>query len=347
MNRNRFLPIIACLLVLLVVQLGCGKTLPKIPEPTQESILPSPVEKPTEPPTEMPASPPTEEPPAKESPEVVPTSPKDTPAPPEPYATPINPGSGSVWDWSDGSQMVYIPAGEFTMGISLFTLESLMQRCPGCTRDWYLNETPDHPVYLDGYWIDRIEVSNAHYQNCVLAMQCTEPEHLDAYFTDRYFYDIEYNEHPVIYVSWEQAQNYCLWAGKRLPTEAEWEKAARGIDGRLSPWGSFSTINCTLANYDDCNQPLADVDSYPAGASPYGALNMAGNVREWVFDWYSADYYERSPTSNPLGPDAGERHTVRGGSYLNIAMLVRATSRDSGPPDPDGALGFRCAIAAK
>ncbi len=348
MKTNGLSTSIASLLVLILVQLSCGQMPTKIPEPTQGILEPSPVEKPTESiPTEMPAQPSPEQSPTEQSPEVFPTSIVNTPAPPKPYATPINPGSGSIWEWSDGSQMVYIPAGEFTMGISLFTLETLMQRCPGCTRDWYLNETPDHKVSLDEYWIDRTEVRNAHYRSCVFANICTEPVQLYAYFTANYFYEFEYDEYPVIYVSYEQAQTYCQWTGKRLPTEAEWEKAARGIDGRLLPWGSFSTINCIFANYDECNLPLEVVDSYPAGASPYGVLNMAGNVREWVFDWYSADYYEQSPASNPLGPDIGERHAVRGGSYLNVPMMVRATDRDSGPPDPDGALGFRCAVDAK
>jgi formylglycine-generating enzyme required for sulfatase activity len=201
--------------------------------------------------------------------------------------------------------MVYIPAGEFIMG----------------SDEGDSDERPVHTVYLDAFHIDRTEVANAQYQACVEAGACDAPSNTT------YYDNSNYAQHPVVHVSWDDADAYCRWAGKRLPTEAEWEKAARGTDGRRYPWGN-SEPDCNKANYNDCVGLTTEVGSYPAGASLYGVLDMAGNVWEWVADWYDPGYYSQSPTRNPPGPDSGELRVLRGGSwYRSTPSGIRCALR--------------------
>jgi formylglycine-generating enzyme required for sulfatase activity len=216
--------------------------------------------------------------------------------------------------------MVHVLAGEFIMG-----------------SDWDSDEQPVHTVYLDAFYIDKTEVTNAQYRKCVEAGACEEPGCWD---------DSDFNapDQPVVCVNWYQAQDYCEWAGKQLPTEAEWEKAARGTDGRTYPWGEG--IDCEHAHYLGCDPTMVTVPvgSKPKGASPYGALDMAGNVREWVADWYDSGYYATSPESNPKGPASGDDRVVRDGSWDIGGRGVSAAKRFSLPPDsPYAHLGFRCA----
>ncbi|NLI41381.1 MAG: SUMF1/EgtB/PvdO family nonheme iron enzyme, partial [Caldisericales bacterium] len=173
----------------------------------------------------------------------------------------------------DEMLMVYVPAGEFEMG----------------DEDGALDEQPVHTVYLDEYWIDQTEVTNGQYERCVAADSCTVPKSSYSSTRDSYYGNRSYADYPVIYVDWNQADAYCKWAGGRLPTEAEWEKASRGTDGRDYPWGD--SIDENHANYDGNIGDTSEVGRYPKGASPYGALDMAGNVWEWVSDWYAEDYY--------------------------------------------------------
>ena len=228
--------------------------------------------------------------------------------------------------------MLYVPAGIFTMGSS--------------------RQRPIHDVYLDAYWIDKYEVTNAQYARCVADGTCTNPVYSTfLYSRDTYYGYSEYDDHPVIYVTWSQAEDYCRWPGGRLPTEAEWEKAARGIDSRAFSWGNDEP-NCNLANYKDGWSPRGTclgfanrVGSYPAGASPYGAMDMAGNVWEWVADWYDESYYEYSPLENPTGPESGTFRILRGGSwYFDETLLGSAHRFGFYPTFYADYAGFRCVV---
>ncbi len=233
----------------------------------------------------------------------------------------------------DSNGMVLIPAGEFAMGGS----------------DGQDDEKPSCRVYLNAYYIDKYEVTNAQYRKFMKATGRKEP---------RYWNDSKYNKssHPVVGVSWHDAVAYAKWAGKRLPTEAEWEKAARGTDGRKYPWGNswdgsklnFADKNTSYSwrdkTVDDGYQYAAPVGSYEDGKSPYGCYDMSGNVWEWCADWYSKDYYMRSLDKNPKGPSSGKSRVLRGGSWVRNEGNVRCANRSLDYPFTQSyAGGFRCA----
>jgi serine/threonine-protein kinase len=230
-----------------------------------------------------------------------------------------------------GMEMVYVPAGEFAMG----------------SENGDSDEKPVHSVYLDGYWIDKTEVTNGMYQKCVQSGGCMAPHGVSSYTHDSYYGNATYENYPVIKVDWNQASAYCQWAGGRLPSEADWEKAARGPDGRTYPWGEG--IDCGKANYrgksgnDYCIGDTTAVGSDPLGASPYGALDMAGNVWEWVNDWYDKKYYANSPVKNPAGSSDGSLRVLRGGSWSDNVWNVRTAIRIyNGPSSWVDSIGFRC-----
>ncbi|MBI2572174.1 MAG: SUMF1/EgtB/PvdO family nonheme iron enzyme, partial [Candidatus Schekmanbacteria bacterium] len=233
----------------------------------------------------------------------------------------------------DSSNMVLVPAGEFVMG------------CDGTTPAdscLYLDEGPVHAVNLDAYYIDTYEVTASQYKACVDRGACTA-----ANTGGPCTYNVGGKEtHPINCVYWEQARAFCAAVGKRLPTEAEWEKAARGADQRIFPWGDTSP-DCTYANFDNGGQCVGEttpVGSYPLGVSPYGAFDMAGNVWEWVSDWYDSGYYAQSPYQNPSGPSSGSTRVLRGGSWNNNATTIRSANRTRYYPTNGGSgLGFRCA----
>lgn len=231
--------------------------------------------------------------------------------------------------------MVFVPAGEFQMGCSP-ALSYFECNFNGVA-------LPLHAVYLDDYYIDKYEVTIAQYTRCAVAGACAySPAYGISTTHPLYYGDPTY--HPMINVSWEEARDYCAWAGKRLPTEAEWEKAARGLTLRTYPWGDQAP-DCTLANFGahTCVGYTTQVGSYPLGASPYGALDMAGNAAEWVSDWYAPDYYSTSPYENPPGPITGTYKVVRGGSWYSLPFQVAVSARVADPYDRLWLWGFRCA----
>ena len=244
----------------------------------------------------------------------------------------------------DQMTMIYIPEGSFLMGTDP---SDAMTECrkffTNCVRDWFLSEAPPHHVNLSAFWIDRTEITNGMYALCVSAGACTHPHGSNSNTRDGYTDDPQYADYPVIYVTWYDAQDYCKWAGRRLPTEADWEKAARGVNGSMYPWGNGAP-NSQLLNYDSEVKDTTTVGSYPQGASSYGVLDMAGNVWEWVADWYGETYYATSPVDNPSGPASGTQRVNRGGSWAGDVGDVRSAHRNKDAPDWSSyELGFRCA----
>ncbi len=231
------------------------------------------------------------------------------------------PDIGTTMEWVDGSLMVYVPSGEFIMGQGG-------------------EDNPEHAVYVRDFWIYRTKVTNQMYAGCVAAGGCSAPENEPS---DHYL-DTEYAEQPVIGVNWEQAAAYCSWVQGALPTEAQWEKTARGPDGNIYPWGD-SAPNCDLLNFDNCLGNVSDVTDFPAGKSYYEALDMAGNTFEWVLDWYDPTYYEASPSDDPYGPELGEVKSVRSSSFESGAQQVPVANRFFLDPEKYREdLGFRCVL---
>jgi formylglycine-generating enzyme required for sulfatase activity len=219
------------------------------------------------------------------------------------------------------TEMILIPAGPFRMGSEKFE-----------------EEGPVHEVHLDAFYIDQYEVTNAQYKRFLEATHHRPP---------LTWGKPGFNEpdHPVTGVSWEAATEYAAWVGKRLPTEAEWEKAARGTDSRLYPWGNkWDEGKCRSAAGKTLPMGPASVGSYPHGISPYGCHDMAGNVWEWCSDWFMPDYYSQSAYRNPKGPLEGSWHILRGGGWDSAPNEVRTTIRRWGCPEGGyRCAGFRCA----
>jgi len=249
---------------------------------------------------------------------------------------------------ADGMTMVYVPEGTFTMGD---TVDQAMGECQkfrnDCQQSWFTDEQPPHDVSMDGYWIDKTEVTNVMYAKCLGAGACQAPSSIKSHTFSSYYGNPQYDHYPAIYVSWADASNYCTWAGVRLPTEAEWEKAARGTDGRIYPWGNDSPSKSLLNYNSNVGDTTATGNSLP-GASPFGAVDMAGNVWEWVNDWFGETYYSQSPQSNPQGPSSGISRVLRGGSWVNDERKVRSAYRVGvNPAEGNGYVGFRCAQSAQ
>jgi len=224
----------------------------------------------------------------------------------------------------DCAPVASIPAGTFQMGCDT----AANPACPA-------EELPYHLVTLPAFEIDRTEVTQKFYASCVAAGRCPTPTCQWSPTTTP--------DMPVACVLWSQAANYCAFVGKRLPTEAEWERAARGTDGRSYPWGGAA--DCAHANTLGCVGASEAVGSHPSGASPDGALDMSGNVGEWVADWYDPAYYASSPALDPRGPATGTARGIRGGDFVTSATAARTSSRTGDAPELNAIpqLGFRCA----
>ncbi|MDF0643230.1 MAG: SUMF1/EgtB/PvdO family nonheme iron enzyme [Nitrospira sp.] len=240
----------------------------------------------------------------------------------------------------DGAPMILIPAGAFKMG----------------SNEGLPNERPEHQVLLDNYYIDQYEVTLSLYRKFLESGNHDSPPTWD----DEAATTV--GDRPAVGMKWDDAAAYCQWVGKRLPTEAEWEKAARGTDGRRYPWGHMQPF-VDIANYNrgvwvSEAVTLVSVTSglegmsvrhglKTGGRSPYGLAHMAGNAAEWVADWYDREFYQLSPEKNPTGPSKGEKRVIRGGSWADLPPALRVTARFSAEPEfEDRTIGFRCAMTA-
>lgn len=261
------------------------------------------------------------------------------PTPSQPTVTPAS----KTQSTPDG--MALIPAGPFKMG---FTADQAMAECKkfrdDCMAEWYAVEAPVHEVDLPAFYMDIYEVTNVQYKACVNAGKCPLPHFKTSATHPDYFENAQYDNYPVINVNWDNAKTYCEWRGAHLPSEAEWEKAARGTDGRTYPWGEV--LDTSHANYADSKtgDPVA-VGSYESGKSPYGVYDMTGNVWEWVADWF--DVY---PGGNPsASTDFGQtRRGLRGGAWFDPGNSIHAAFRGMlDPIQSFGNIGFRCASSAE
>jgi eukaryotic-like serine/threonine-protein kinase len=263
--------------------------------------------------------------------------------------------AGDTWISSlDGMVMVYVPGGEFLMGANQGSLDIQLAAYTSRPEAAPTSRNQVHRVYLESYWIDQTEVTNAMYAAFLNSSGEKEGEfeswiglstpNVHIHQTDAGWAVARgYANHPVVMVSWYGAQAYCEWSGRRLPSEAEWEKAARGTEGRIYPWGDYDPDR-SLLNYDYTVGDTTAVGSYPSSASPYGALDMAGNVWEWVGDWYCADCSVDFSYLNPTGPDSGQTRSLRGGSWSSKTKLVQSAYRNHGKPESQYPnTGFRCA----
>jgi formylglycine-generating enzyme required for sulfatase activity len=332
-----------------------GSVTPSASETPVNTDLPSVTEAPVN--TEVPAN--TVLPPATETP----INTEIPPATEAPVNTEIPVLGSTRVSKTDAMTQVFVPGGEFTMGGD-FILTG------------YYIESPVHLVFLDPFWIDQTEVTNTMFEAFVSHSSYqtdAEKSGRSVVFDPETGKDLTIPgadwkhpqgpdsnlsnlvDHPVVHVSWNDALAYCKWVGRRLPTEAEWEKAARGTDARTFPWGNEfdgTLLNSADVNlnvgwgnkvFDDGFQFTSPVRNYPSGASPYGVLDMSGNVWEWVNDWASESYYQSSPYSNPVGPVSGAFRVMRGGSWQDPEDGMRASFR-GWVPGTKNTIGFRCAL---
>jgi formylglycine-generating enzyme required for sulfatase activity len=371
--KNKYLRDLCLIISILFILTACNaKGLTSAPSPALLQVAIE-ISSPTEPPlrTEIPKL--TETPEPTTTPQPTETqSPTKEPSPTiTPLATAILSPTGTLvvvndsisTRIADGMVMVYVPVGEFIMGNNAGPMD----------------ERPQHTVFLDAFWIDKTEVTNAMFTQFIQATgyQTDAEKGGSAWAFDGSSWSkvIAANwqhpqgpstnltgleNHPVVNVTWYDATAYCQWTGSRLPSEAEWEKAARGTDGSTYPWGeqepygnllNFADINISTEwadkNLNDGYKFTAPVGSYPEGVSPYRALDMAGNVWEWVNDWYQETYYTVAPTSNPAGPNSGDGRVLRGGSWNHNLQDIHASMRLwSKPYEAIDNFGFRCALSA-
>jgi len=272
----------------------------------------------------------------------------------------------SITSNRDGAVLVYVPGGRFVMG-------SDEEHCGECGNDSpsYQDNHPQHSLFLDAYWIDQTEVTNKQYALCVSDEVCAPPLDSKSPMRSSYYGNPEFDNYPVIFIEWDMALTYCEWANRRLPTEAEWEKAARGMDGNIYPWGNEAPDDYVL-NYNSPIRDTTDVGKYLDGASLYGVLDMAGNVWEWTSSLVYP--YPYSPTDGRENLLVNEYRVLRGGSWyfqqdslrsifrfgvVPVEFLVRSDTRSwsvpiyaetsiyGKPPFGFGTVGIRCAMDAE
>jgi len=280
---------------------------------------------------------------------------------PEP---PASPQAGDVWvNPRDGMELVYVAAGEFTLGSSDAEIDAWLRQHPGDDRSWFEDEQPQCRVNLPAYWIGRTEVTNAQHLRFVQATGQRAPQH---WASGRPPAGLE--NFPVVLVNWESARAYCAWAGGRLPTELEWEKAARSADGRIFPWGNewdrsrcrnfqgitgrsyasfrdgLSALEVWVRSHDPVREGPVAVGSNPSGGSVYGCQDMAGNVWEWCEDWHDEEAYRRYARGDLTPPASGSLKVLRGGSWSSDnPTFFRCANRDLNyPVSRYDFLGFRC-----
>jgi formylglycine-generating enzyme len=270
---------------------------------------------------------------------------------------------------SDGTDMMLVPAGAFWMGSVSEDIQLRVDDRKKSVRpenrdkcdEWFRDEGPQREVFLGAFYIDRYEVTTALFERFVAATSHRTTAEVEGWGWVFLAATGKWDKvqgatwrapggpgataaptHPVVQVSWYDADAYCKWASERLPTEAEWEKAARGVDGRRYPWGE--EWDAARANGDLTIKATRPVGSYATGASPYGIHDMTGNVFEWVADWYDPAYYQKGPERNPPGPASGQQRTLRGGGWHSRPIALRVPSRGSGMPGfRYNYTGFRCA----
>jgi len=232
------------------------------------------------------------------------------------------PQAGSSMLWLDGAMLVYVPAGEFIMGTGT-------------------GSTPEKTIYLDGYWVYGTPVTNKMYTQCVATGNCAPPAQE---IGSPVYSNPQYGDFPTVGVTWDMAANYCGWSLAQLPTEAQWEKAARGADGAVFPWG-IAEPSCSVLNFKGCLGHTTGVLDYPDGRSPYGAYDMGGNIFQWVNDFYAEHAYDSMESRNPTGPASGDSHVLRGSSYeTELALLPSGVRHFGGAGYHSPELGFRCAV---
>jgi formylglycine-generating enzyme required for sulfatase activity len=246
-------------------------------------------------------------------------APQSGPGPGEPRLSPV-----------DGMVMIYVP------GDPLPAADESGQSSPSGRKGF--------TVYLDAYWISQTQVTNAMYAKCVAERAC--PEALRK-TTNPHYYDPKYANHPTVYVTWYYAMDYCKWVGGRLPTEAEWERAARGSTSSKYPWGN-NNPGSIRANVNNLHNTTVAVGSYPAGASYYNVLDMSSNVREWVYNWYSPNRYSDFTSINYKGPKHGSERVLKGASWHDTGQTIYITNRFGHDPGSAGDnRGFRCIVPAR
>jgi formylglycine-generating enzyme required for sulfatase activity len=269
----------------------------------------------------------------------------------------------------DGAEMVLVPAGAFWMGSQTEDIQMRVDDCKKSVKpenrdkcdEWFRDEGPQRQIFVDAFYIDRYEVTNALFERFLTARSYRTTAETEGWGWVFRPSDGRWEKlkgatwrapggpgtsapptHPVVQVSWYDADAYCKWVNERLPTEAEWEKAARGVDGRRYPWGE--DWNAARANGDMSAKATRPVGSYAAGVSPYDIHDMSGNVFEWVADWHDPSFYPRQPERNPSGPASGQQRVLRGGGWHSRPIALRAASRGSGVMDfRYNYTGFRCA----